>query len=466
MSDLNAIKALLGNGHYLDQPQDMEPYTHAWRGGWKGSAALVAFPTSTEQVSKLVKLCRAQHITIIPQGGNTGLVGGSVGLKNQDNILINLSKMNKIRDINPFNFTLTAEAGCILQDVQEAAETQELLFPLSMASEGSCEVGGVVSTNAGGTGVLRYGNTRDLVLGLEVVLPNGEIFHGLKQLRKDNTGYDLKQLFIGAEGTLGIVTAAVFKLFPRPLQTETALVALSDAAAAIPLLKRFRQETGDTISAFELISHQAQSLVTTHLDARPPFPQDYPYSLLIELSSSQKSRNLREELEQILAGALEDNSVMDAIIAESVAHANDFWFIREHISEAEKKEGRGIHFDVSIPISDIATFMHAADAEIQQALPQAQIIAFGHIGDGNIHYNLCLPKDMTDADFQMAKTEAKTIVYNHIHRLHGSISAEHGIGIERRDDLHHYKSDTELSLMRAVKHALDPEGLMNPGKMV
>lgn len=465
---IEAIKVLLGPKQFLDKQEDMAPHLSSWRGGYTGKAALVALPTSTEQVSEIVKLCAKANIAVVPQGGNTGLVGGAVPDNSGNSILLNLSKMNRVRALDAVNFTVTAEAGVILESLQNTCADKGFLFPLSMASEGSAEVGGFVSTNAGGTAVLKYGTTRELVLGVEVVLPNGEIWHGLNGLRKNNTGYDLKQLFIGAEGTLGIVTAATLKLFPLPRQVETAFVGVPSIKDAVDVFGLLKKEAGEALGAFECISDAAMRLVLKHVpEARLPLATTAPYYLLIELSSPSEKMSLRESLEAALSDAIERGSATDGVIATSLTHAKSFWHIRETISEAEKKEGKGLHFDISVPISNVSGFITNANAEITKQFPDAIILPFGHIGDGNIHYNLCFRNDTAAAKtFIATKDTLKKTVYAILAQHHGSISAEHGVGVERKQDLLTVKDATSLALMRTLKKAIDPKNLMNPGKML
>lgn len=463
---LEKIKELVGASGFIDNPSDMEAYTTSWRGGWKGKTPLVVFPDSAKKVSEIIKICASEKIAIVPQGGNTGLVGGATPSSSGKEIIINLSRMNKIKEIDLSAFTMTVEAGCVLANMQSAALEKGRLFPISIASEGSAQAGGIVSTNAGGTAVLKYGTTRDIVLGLEAVLPDGSIWNGLKTLRKDNTGYDLKNIFIGAEGTLGIVTAATFKLFPMPKQKETFLLAVKDANTAIELLARFREGTGDLVNAFEIISGECMALVLKHIpNTRAPFAKTYPEYILAEFSSPFEGDFLRSQLENMLSAEFESGRVLDAIMAESIAQAKEIWHIREHISEAEKKEGRGVHFDVSLPIATIPDFMESAGKTIKNKVSDAQIIAFGHIGDGNMHYNMCLPKNISDGDFLNKKKILKEIIYSEIKKRDGSISAEHGVGQERKEDLKNYKAPIDIELMKKIKAALDPDNIMNPGKI-
>ncbi len=452
---LDQIKTLLTPRGYKDQPDDTAPYLEAWRGGWKGATPFIAFPDSTEQLAAIVKLCAESKIPMVPQGGNTGLVGGAIPSLKGDELLINLSRMRQIRQLDTLNATLTAEAGCSLLEVQQAAQNVGMLFPLSMASEGSAQVGGFVSTNAGGTAVLRYGNTRQLVLGLEVVLPSGEIWQGLRGLRKDNMGYDLKQIFIGAEGTLGFVTAANFTLFPQPQSRETMLLAIADMDAALMLLHWFKEHTASAITAFECISEAALAAVLKHIpNTRRPFAEVHPYYLLVECNTE------RVAVEALLAECFEKGLVQDALLAESLAQHQQFWHLRETISEAIRQSGKGIHFDISLPISAIPAFIEATNAAVLKTYPTLTIAPFGHIGDGNIHYNM-FAADVTDE----MKQAVKVMVYDACIAHQGSISAEHGIGQERKAELSRYRSAIEMQMMHTLKTAFDPHGLMNPGKV-
>lgn len=464
---IEAFTSIVGSQAIYTTPQAKEPFETSWRTGVRGNSACVLCPATTQQVSDIVKLCAEKQIPVIPQGGNTGVVDGAIPSDSGQDVILSLSRMNQIRNIDPENFTLTAEAGCILSNIQEAAESVDRLFPLSMASEGSCQLGGNIATNAGGTAVLRYGNTRDLILGLEVVLPNGEIIHGLRSLRKDNTGYDLKQLFIGSEGTLGVVTAAVVKLFPLPKHTETALLAIPDVHAAAILLSMFKDVMADGLTTFELMADNATSLVVKHLpDIRPLFVNSHPYSLLVEVSAGQRSEGLRQRFETVLANAMEKGLVEDGILAESIEHAKQWWHIREHIAEAIKREGKGIFFDVSVPISSVARFIEKTNQALLNECPELRIAPFGHMGDGNIHYNMTLPADILEEAFLAKRKIIQDIVFEAIASFEGSISAEHGVGTYRKEEFHRYKSAIEISTMRAVKQAIDPKAIFNPGKIL
>ena len=460
---LDQIKSLLSPGGFIDKPADMEPYLVAWRGGWRGKAPLIALPNSTEQISEIVKICAQNKIGIVPQGGNSGTVGGCIPSGKGDQIVIGLKRMNKIRSIDATASTVTAEAGVILQTLQEAASEAGFLFPLSMASQGSAQIGGAISTNAGGTAVLRYGNMRELVLGIEAVLPNGEIFSGLKSLRKDNMGYNLAQYFIGSEGTLGIVTAATLKLFPKPQQKLTAIAAVPDAEAALELLGDFRRECGEYISAFELMSEMSLALVLRNIPGTRLPCSPAPYYVLIQLDAASPNAPLGAIFESVTTKALQDGSVSDAVVAESLAQGKQFWFLRENISEAIRKEASAIHFDIALPLAHIADFLMHMEARIKAITPHIVVAPFGHIGDGNLHYNMCFghkPDDFADL-----KKRIQDVVYGEVMSRSGSVSAEHGIGTERKPEFYRYKTPLEIELMKKIKRAFDPDGLMNPGKI-
>jgi len=404
---------------------------------------------------------------MVPQGGNTGLCGGATPLEDGRAVVINLSRLNRIRNIDTANNTLCVEAGCTLAAIQAAAAEAGRLFPLSLASEGSCEIGGNLSTNAGGVQVLRYGNTRELALGLEVVMPDGEVWSGLRGLRKDNTGYDLKQLFIGAEGTLGIITAAVLKLFPAVRQRATAWVAIPDPMAAVALLASLRGACGDRVTAFEIVGRSALELVLSHIPgARDPFPGGGAWTVLVELSDTIADDSLASLLERELGSAVEMGLVDDAVVANSLGQMEALWALRENISEAQRIEGISIKHDVSVPVSSIPQFLAEADTRLKAVWPDVRIVAFGHIGDGNLHYNLSKPNALDNDDFIAKTAEVNRIVHDLVNALGGSISAEHGLGQLKRDEVLRYKSHLEMSLMRSLKQALDPAGLMNPGKVL
>jgi FAD/FMN-containing dehydrogenase len=445
----------------------MAPYLHEWRGRFDGGALAVLRPASTEQVAALVRAARWERIQIVPQGGNTGLVGGSISYPGERAIVLSLQRLDRIRDLDALNYTATVEAGCVLARVQAAAETADRLFPLSLGAEGSCTIGGVVSTNAGGIMTIRYGNMRELVLGIEAVLADGRIWNGLRRLRKDNTGYDLKQLFIGGEGTLGVVTAAVLKLFPRPREVETAFVAVPDPAAAIGLLSRLRTATGDALSGFELIPRIGLDFALRHIAGTvDPLAHRYPWYVLVEATAGTASGTLRAALEASLGEAAEAGLVGDATLADSEARRKALWFVREAIVEAQRFEGGSIKHDVSVPISRIAEFVTQATAAVEAALPGIRPVPFGHVGDGNIHFNLTQPAGADGAAYLARWEEFNRIVHDIVLSLGGSVSAEHGIGRFKRDEMRRIKSEVELDLMRRVKAALDPDDLMNPGALL
>ncbi len=464
---IQALCGAVGTQRVLTAPTDMAPYLSDWRGRYQGAARAVVLPSSTQEVAAIVCLCVTEGVPIVPQGGNTGLCGGATPAEDGRAIVLSLERMNRIRAVDGDNNTITVEAGCTLAALQQAALDAGRLFPLSLASEGSCRVGGNLSTNAGGVQVLRYGNMRELTLGLEVVLADGRIWDGLRGLRKDNTGYDLKQLFIGAEGTLGIITAAVLKLFPAIGQRGTAWLAVPDPAAAIRLLGLMRSLCGERITAFEIIGRAALDLVLQHIPgARAPLESDGDWSVLIELSDSSGAVDLAVELEAALGQALAQGLVDDAVIAHSLAQAQALWSLRENISEAQRLEGISVKHDIAVPVSRIPEFLERAQAMLLQAWPDIRIVAFGHIGDGNLHYNLSKPVELENKDFIARTPELNRKVHDLVAALGGSISAEHGLGQLKRDELVRYKSDVELDMMRAIKQALDPAGLMNPGKVL
>ena len=460
------LKAIVGERGLVDE-SERAPYEVDWREQYHGRAAAVVRPANTEEVAKVVALLSELRIPMVPQGGNTSLCGASVPDASGSQVIVNLSRMNLVRAVDPSNNTMTVEAGCVLQTLQEVAAKHGRLFPLSLGAQGSCEIGGNLSTNAGGTGVLRYGNTRELVLGLEVVLPDARVWNGLRGLRKDNTGYDLKHLFVGAEGTLGIITAAVLKLFPRPRSQATALVALESPAAAVALLSQLREACGERITGFELIARICLDLVIRHIPgSRDPLPARYPWYVLVELSDSTAGPALDALLEESLGVAAEAGSIRDAAIAASQAQRDDFWKLRENVSEAQKLEGASIKHDVSVPVSCVPELIERAGAELARRFPDIRIVAFGHVGDGNIHYN-CSKSERQEAQafFDQAE-EVNHIVYEVVQALGGSISAEHGLGVLKREEIKRYKSEIELDLMRSIKRTLDPHNLMNPGKVL
>jgi FAD/FMN-containing dehydrogenase len=451
----SAFAAIVGDAHVLTAPADTAPYTRDWRKQYGAQAEAVLRPASTSQVAALVALCARERVAIVPQGGNTGLVGGSVPTGAGREVVLSLSRLNRIREIDALNDTLTAEAGCVLAEVQAAAEGADRLFALSLAAEGSCQIGGTLSTNAGGVNVLRYGNAREQVLGLEVVLPDGRVWNGLRALRKDNTGYDLKQLFLGAEGTLGVITAAVLRLHPRPAAQATAWIGVADPEAAVSLLARLLATLGERISAFELVSRACLDAVLAHdAGARDPLSGPHPWYVLADFADAGSQDALAARVTQALGGAGE---VRDAVLAASVAQARALWKLREAIPEAQFAN---VKHDVSVPVSKVPALIARAGAALQAAFPGVALYAFGHIGDGNVHYNV------GDDALLARRDEVNAIVFEAVAALGGSISAEHGLGQLKREAIRRHKDPIELELMRALKRTLDPQGLMNPGKVL
>ena len=460
------LDAAVGSAQVLTAPADVAPFLTDWRGRYQGRALAVVRPGSTDQVAAVVRVCAEDRVAIVPQGGNTGQCGGATPDATGDAVVLSLNRMNHIRAVDPDNATLTAEAGVPLVAVQQAAADAGLQFPLSLAAEGSCTIGGNLSTNAGGTAVLRFGNTRELVLGIEVVLADGRVWNGLRALRKDNTGYDLKQLFIGAEGTLGIVTAAVVKLFPAPRTRVTALAAVADVAAAVRLLSALRQALGDRLTGFELMSAYAISLSRKHQPELPDPLPGYPWYALVQADDTATRSPLETQVELALSSALEADIALDATLAQSGEQASALWALRENIAEAQRREGPNIKHDISIPVSAIPRFLDEAAVALTAAFPNLRFVTFGHLGDGNLHYNLAAPSGQEAAAFMANTASANRIVHDLVAAHAGSISAEHGIGQQKRGELLRYKSAVELDLMRMVKTALDPEGILNPGKIL
>lgn len=464
---IDRFKSAIGVAGVMDDASDMGAYLVDERKIFSGRASAVLRPASAQEVAKIVSICKEAGIGIVPQGGNTGLCGGSVPDQSGGQVVLSLSRMNRIRDLDPVNYTLTAEAGCVLADVQSAAREAGRLFPLSLAAEGSCQIGGNLSTNAGGITVLRYGNAKELVLGLEVVLPNGKIWNGLRRLRKDNTGYDLKQIFLGSEGTLGIITAAVLKLFPLPREKCTALIAFRDAAAATELLAKLREASGDTVTSFEYIHRQCLDLVIRHMHGQTdPFDHRYEHYALAELSASRTGAGLEQILESVCAEGFENGALLDAVVASSESQRQQLWTLRELIPEAQKHAGVCVKHDVSVPVSRVPEFLDRGTKLLTDAYHEAQVIAFGHMGDGNIHFNLQQPEGEDPDVFMKEAPRITRLVHDLAIDFEGSFSAEHGIGVLKRKDLYGYKSEVELGLMKSLKKALDPNGIMNPGKVI
>ena len=470
MTDLLAtLREIVGPTHVLTEG-DLSAYEQDWRRRVHGKSLAVVRPSSTEEVAAVVKACAANGTAIVPQGGNTGLVVGSTPDESGTQVVLNLGRMNQVRALDKDNLTITVDAGCILQSLQERCEKEGFLFPLSLAAEGSCTVGGNLGTNAGGTQVVRYGNTRELCLGLEVVNAQGEIWNGLKGLRKDNTGYDLRNLFIGSEGTLGVITGATMKIYPMPASQLTAWAALPSFEAAVQLLGLAHQYLGAGLTGFEVMNRFALSLVDKHMpQLRVPFIDnpDFPYAVVLENSDSESEAHARARFEALMEAAFEQEIVLDAVVAENLSQAHNLWHIRESIPLAQVEEGLNIKHDISVPISRIPAFVEHATAVLQQKVPGMRLVNFGHLGDGNLHFNVQAPEGVDAKQFlQEREHEINHIVYDAVAEFGGSISAEHGIGSLKADTLPDYQSPVALGMMRAVKKALDPQGIMNPNCML
>ncbi len=447
----------------------LEPVLTEWRGLYMGRTPALLAPATPAEAAEILAICQSEHIGVVPQGGNTGLVGGAIPASTAERpeIVLSARRMTAIRELDPANYTITVEAGCLLADVQAAAADVDRFFPLSLAAEGSCQIGGNISTNAGGTNVLRYGNTRDLVLGLEVVLADGRIFNGLRGLRKDNAGYDLKQLFIGAEGTLGFITAATCKLFPRPRSVATAWVAVPDPDAAIRLNSEARRLLGDQLIALELINRLAIDLVFSHIaGTRNPLNEPSDWVMLLELGSAEPGTAADVALEAFLAAALDDGFVTDAILAQSISQRDELWHIRHSISAAQKIAGAGIKHDISVPVSRVGEFLSSAQQFVTERVPGIKVVAFGHLGDGNLHFNLNQPDNMERDEFINLWDEISMAIHTLATELGGSFSAEHGVGVLKAGELVRLRGGVELALMQQIKTALDPHGIMNPGKLL
>ena len=463
---IDALRACVGPAHVLTDG-DLSVQEVDWRKRWRGKALAVVRPGATDEVAAVVRACAAAGSSIVPQGGNTGLVGGGVPDASGSQVLLSLARMNRVRALDRANLTLTAEAGCVLQAVQQAAADADLLFPLSLAAEGSCTIGGNLATNAGGTQVLRYGNARALCLGLEAVTAAGEVWHGLAGLRKDNTGYDLRDLLIGSEGTLAIITAATLVLHPRPAATMTALAACASLDDCVALLVEAQQHLGPGLTGFEAMNGLSLALVAKHFPkVRQALPQA-PWTVLVELSDSESAGHARTQFESLLADALEAGTISDAAIAESVAQSRAMWQLRESIPLAQSLEGLNIKHDIALPVSAIPAFCAATDAALAGRWPGIRLVNFGHLGDGNLHYNVQAPAGVDGGAFLQREEHAvNAVVFDAVVAHGGSISAEHGIGVLKRDELARRKDATALAMMRAIKRALDPQGLLNPGRVL
>jgi FAD/FMN-containing dehydrogenase len=461
---LEALSARLGPARVLTDSADLAGHLVEERGLYRGQALALVRPRSTEEVAVVAAECNRAGVPLVVHSGNTGLVGGGVPF---GGIVLSTERLDRVRELDAVNATITVEAGCILKSVDDAASAVDLTFPLSLPSEGSCRIGGNLGTNAGGTGVLRYGNARDLVLGLEVVLADGRVWNGLKGLRKDNSGYDLKHLFVGSEGTLGIITAAVLKLFPKPHAKTTAFIACPTARSALETFARLRQGAGDTLTAFELLPRFAIDIVMKHgRGAVRPLSGDHAWYALVELSSPDREADLQGRLETVLGDAIEAGLVEDAVIGASEAQNQALWYLREALSEAQGREGGSIKHDVSVPVSRVADFIETASAACEAAMDGVRVLPFGHVGDGNIHFNLAQPVGMEKPAFLAEWGRFNRIVHDIVASMNGSIAAEHGIGLIKRDELTRYKDPVALELMRTLKAALDPGNILNPGKVV
>jgi len=463
---IGALARVVGDANVATAREELEPWLVDCRGRFHGAARAIVRPASTDEVASLVRICAAARVPIVAQGGNTSMCGGATPDASGHAIVLSLSRLRAIRAVDVPNATMTVEAGVTLHDAQRAAEDAGLYFPLSLASEGTCTIGGNLSTNAGGTAVLRYGNARELVLGIEAVLADGRVFHGLRGLRKNNTGYDLKQLFIGSEGTLAIVTAAVLKLFPAPRTRVTALAALATLDDAVALLRAMQRAVGDRLTGFELLSHAALDVSRRHGRGLPDPLPGHPWYALLQVDDSSADVPLRDMVETALARAAEQAIVADATIAQSQEQAHRLWALRENVSEAQRREGPNVKHDISLPISAIPAFCRDTAAALDAAFPGIRLFVFGHLGDGNLHYNVAAPPG-ADARAFLGRTPAiNRIVHDRVVAQGGSISAEHGIGQLKRDELAHYADPLDLELMRRIKSALDPDGILNPGKVV
>jgi FAD/FMN-containing dehydrogenase len=457
---------IVGEEGVILNPADQETYVNDWLGKAHGRTVAVVRPRNTTEVSAVMRLCHQSHTPVVPQGGNTGMSGGATPDLSGAQVVLSLNRMKRIHDVDPVNNTLTADAGVILAEIQQAARKVGRYFPLSLGAEGSCTIGGNLATNAGGTGVLRYGNTRDLTLGLEVVLPDGRVWNGLRALRKDNTGYDLKDLFIGSEGSLGIITGVVLKLFAAPAGRVTAWVGAQNLTNVVVLLNRLQADCGPRLSAFEMMSAPSLSLVTKQLEAHvSPLEKIYPYYALIELADTNMA-GLQDMLQTGLSAAIDEGLIDDCVVAMSEAQSVSMWKLREGISLAQVKAGKAVKHDIALPISGLARFVAEADQAVLTEFPGLPIINFGHIGDGNLHYNVLLPLDVAPEDYKEKTIGLNKRIHDLVAQFNGSISAEHGVGTLRRDELRRYKSTVEMDLMIAIKRALDPNQLMNPGKLL
>ena len=462
---LDGLRDIVGDRHTITRKDALKRFTEELRGRYQSDCLGAVFPGSTEEVSRVIRFCAAHGIPMVPQGGNTGAMGGTVSTPEQ--IIVNLKRLDRIVEIDRANYTMTVQAGCILANIQEAAREKDLLFPLSLGAQGSCQIGGNLATNAGGINVLQYGNARDLVLGIEVVLADGRVWQGLNRLRKNNTGYDLRHLFIGSEGTLGIITAAVLKLFPYPKGRIVSLIGVDTPSAALELMARMKSASSDRLTSFELMSQRSVETAVTYItQQKNPFNRFYPWYILAVVDSTEPDPQLKSQIETTLGQAWTDHLIRDAVIAESESQSARLILLREDIVEAQKFLGGSIKHDVAVPISCVPDFMDSAYRAIREYLPEAIPYPYGHLGDGNIHFNITQPPTMDREVFLGHWKTINTLMHDIAHQYHGSFSAEHGIGITKLDEMEKYKSQTELDLLRNIKSVLDPQGILNPDKVI
>ena len=460
---IERLQEIVGPGGWTSDLQELQPHLTEWRGVYEGRALIMVKPRTTDEVVAIVRACADYNTAIVPQGGNTGMCGGAVPDASGEQVILNLSRMNRVLDVDAGNFSMTVQAGCLLATAQDAARAAGRYFPLSLGAEGSCQVGGNIATNAGGINVGRYGTARALVLGLEVVLANGTVLDSLRSLRKDTAGYDLKQLFIGSEGTLGIITAASLRLFPDPGHMATALVGIDRAGAAVELLGSLKTKLDDRIESFELVSRRVFKLVETHIpNASLPFEEEYPWYVLIEAATGADP----DLLESALLQEAENGRLLDAVIAKNEAEAADLWRLRHSIAEAERQDGKALKHDISVPLSKMQEFLVRGDELLENRWPEARLVAFGHVGDGNLHYNVVLPRGLSAEEWTAEGERFTRALYDLVHSLNGSFSAEHGVGQSKKAYLASYRAGPELDLMRSLKKMLDPDDILNPGKVI
>lgn len=464
---LDQFVALVGEKYALTKEDDLTHYTHENRGLFVGDTPLVLKPANTEEVSRILRLATSTKTVIVPQGGHTGHVGGAVSDESGSQIVLSLERMNKIREVDLKGDVIICEAGVILETIQKLADENDRLFPLALGSQGSCQIGGNISTNAGGTGVLAYGNTRALVMGLEVVLPSGKIWNGLRRLKKDNTGYDLKDMFIGAEGTLGIVTAAVLKLFPKPRGKAVAFCGVQSPEHALQLFTKASSFAGQSLTAFELMARVPLEFTLQHMEnVRNPLSQMYPWHVLCEVSSNRSQKDADETLQGVLEAAFMDDIIEDAALSTTLAQADDFWRIREMMPVAQKHEGGSMKHDISVPLHLVPEFLSKAGKIIKAEMPDARLCTFGHLGDGNMHYNVSQPVNANTDEFLAKQPEINEQIHDLVISMNGSVAAEHGVGRLKRDLIARTKDPVELNLMKSIKKTLDPDNIMNPGKLI